>query len=80
MERVNLWLPECVVLHNMLIAFGDEWTEEYQNDSDSDSDDNEDQSELANDDDEFVFRQGLKQRAISKACEPGGKLWLGGRS
>ncbi|OWY96154.1 hypothetical protein PHMEG_00033658, partial [Phytophthora megakarya] len=79
MERINHWLKACVVLHNMLIAFSDEWCDEYQSDSESDSEDEESNASCC-DEDEFVFHRELKRRAIAKACQHGGILWVRGRS
>ncbi|POM69288.1 Hypothetical protein PHPALM_14440 [Phytophthora palmivora] len=74
-ERITLWLTGCVVLHNMLIDFADEWTEEYKSDGESESDDDESQTNIHTDEDDFVFRRELKRRAIRKAREYGGILW-----
>jgi hypothetical protein len=79
MERVLLWISYCGILHNMLIAFRDDWGDEDQSDSDSDSD----REELVSDDednDNYAFRRELKRRVIAKGREPGGILWLRNRS
>ncbi|GMF27024.1 unnamed protein product [Phytophthora fragariaefolia] len=80
MERITLWFTGCVVLHNMLIAFEDEWTDEYLSDSDSDSEDELYDANSGWDDYEFDFRRNLKRRVIAIASEPGGILWARGRS
>ncbi|POM76421.1 Hypothetical protein PHPALM_6335 [Phytophthora palmivora] len=74
-ERITLWLTGSVVLHNMLIDFADEWTEEYESDGESESDDDESQTNIHTDEDDFVFRRELKRRTTRKAREYGGIIW-----
>eukprot|EP00644_Phytophthora_capsici_P000100 jgi/Phyca11/99824/e_gw1.4.719.1 len=75
LERVLRWMHACVVLHNWLISFGDEWG---SSDEDEPSDDEEVEEQEGNDDDAFPFRGHLKSYAVNLAREPGGILWLRG--
>lgn len=77
-ERALRWIQSCVVLHNMLLSFDDEWKEEdgiddsSSDESDGDEAEDDDSEE---DEDEFVFRKDLKRKAIAKGRQPGGILW-----
>eukprot|EP00644_Phytophthora_capsici_P013820 jgi/Phyca11/119893/e_gw1.40.258.1 len=91
MRRLLDWVNACVVLHNMVITYGDDWYsdddssggESSSDDGSSDdgvgddtsSDENDEHNALAVDEDPFLFRRRLKVKAIGKGKNVGGILW-----
>ncbi|ETO68891.1 hypothetical protein F444_14370 [Phytophthora nicotianae P1976] len=70
MNRELLWLSACVVLHIMVLLFGDDWPNDDES-SDSDSDGEESDS---GDEDPYTFRRRIKAKAIARGRAPGGIL------
>ncbi|OWY99088.1 hypothetical protein PHMEG_00029978 [Phytophthora megakarya] len=70
------WISTCVVLHNMLIDLNDPWSDSEQSSSDNEDEEDEDLDEYnADDDDPYLFRRKVKQRAVASGRQPGGILW-----
>lgn len=73
MNRVLLWLSACVVLHNMVLLFGDDWPSDGESSgSDSDSENSD-----SDDEDPYTFRRRIKAKAIARGRAPGGILRRG---
>ncbi|KAE9328998.1 hypothetical protein PF008_g16044 [Phytophthora fragariae] len=75
MNHILKWMSAYVILHNMLIEFNDEWSDDECSSSEEE-DDIMDDDFASGDNDPFLFRRGIKRRAIRKVRQPGGILWL----
>ncbi|KAG3104171.1 hypothetical protein PI125_g13642 [Phytophthora idaei] len=73
LERLLRWINACVVLYNMLIDVGDDWTT-----SEEESSSSEEEDLNWDDDDTFPFRGSLKAFAVTRGRERGGILWYRG--
>ena len=62
-ERVNDWITVCLILHNLLIDFNDEWEEDEDED---DTDDNEEaEEEIVNDMNGESLRLRVQENALN---------------
>ena len=71
MQRALAWMQACVILHNMLHEFGDEWDGDEGSDSESEDDSSDGDTSDEEDWDKYPIRRKIKPRAIAKARQPG---------
>ncbi|GMF13404.1 unnamed protein product [Phytophthora lilii] len=68
LERIVLWFTTCVVLHNMLISFANEWTADDQSDSDCVLSEESD-VESDSDDDNVTGAERVELRQVPRAAK-----------
>lgn len=73
MNRVLLWLSDCVVLHNIMLLFDDDWP----SDGESSGSDSDGENSGSDDEDPYTFRRRIKAKAIARGRAPGGILRRG---